>query len=305
MTEQQPETRSPGPVVVGFEGSASGEDAISLALWLSRILGVPTAVAVVHPSPTGISMARIDAGWLAERRRAAEQVLDEARKVVAASGADDEQVSFRVVASSSAAHGLHDLAEDLDAALIVVGSRGGAPPERLFAGSTADRLLSGSQWPVAVAPVGMRTRRPGELTRIGVAYIETPEGAAALKLAARLAGRVSATLRLYTVLAEEAEIMPLFIGADSEQAFTATARDSYRLDLDAAIAGLPTGLHAGGEVLTGPVVDVLAELDEDDVDVLFCGSRGYGPVRRILLGGVSSRLVRKARSPVIVVPRGG
>jgi len=57
-------------------------------------------------------------------------------------------------------------------------------------------------------------------------------------------------------------------------------------------------------VLTGNVVEVLAELDEDDVDVLFCGSRGYGPIRRVLLGGVSSRLVRHAKSPVVVVPRG-
>ena len=60
-------------------------------------------------------------------------------------------------------------------------------------------------------------------------------------------------------------------------------------------------MPATGRILTGNVVDVLAELDE--VDVLFCGSRGYGPARRVLLGGVSSQLVRQARSPVIVVPR--
>jgi nucleotide-binding universal stress UspA family protein len=41
------------------------------------------------------------------------------------------------------------------------------------------------------------------------------------------------------------------------------------------------------------------------VDVLFCGSRGYGPTRRVLLGGVSTRLVRRARRPVVVVPRSG
>jgi len=66
---------------------------------------------------------------------------------------------------------------------------------------------------------------------------------------------------------------------------------------------LPDGVRASGHLLTGDVVDVLAELGPDDVDVLFCGSRGYGPVRRVLLGGVSSRLVRRARSPVAVVPR--
>ena len=34
------------------------------------------------------------------------------------------------------------------------------------------------------------------------------------------------------------------------------------------------------------------------------GSRGYGPLRAVLLGSVSGRLVREAACPVIVVPRG-
>ncbi|MCM4079726.1 universal stress protein [Paractinoplanes hotanensis] len=29
----------------------------------------------------------------------------------------------------------------------------------------------------------------------------------------------------------------------------------------------------------------------------YCGSRGYGPARRVLLGGVSTRLVRRACRP--------
>ena len=69
-------------------------------------------------------------------------------------------------------------------------------------------------------------------------------------------------------------------------------------------AGLLSGLQSSGELLVGAVVDVLAEIDQEDVDLLCCGSRGYGPVRRVLLGGVSARLVRQARSPLVVVPRG-
>jgi hypothetical protein len=34
------------------------------------------------------------------------------------------------------------------------------------------------------------------------------------------------------------------------------------------------------------------------------GSRGYGPVRAVLAGGVSGRVAREAHCPVIVVPRG-
>ena len=61
----------------------------------------------------------------------------------------------------------------------------------------------------------------------------------------------------------------------------------------------PVGL---GETL-GPVVDALADLRPGDADLIVCGSRGYGPARRVLLGGVSARLLRAARVPVMVVPR--
>jgi nucleotide-binding universal stress UspA family protein len=312
MSEQpaqspQPAAAEPaevGPVVVGFDGSATGEDGLALARWCGRVLDAPIIVAVVHPEPAPVGIGRVDAEWVADRHRLAEQVLGDARKLMSPAGA---RVEYRILRSSSAAHGLHDLAEEVGAEIIVVGSRSTGPEERLFAGSTADRLLSGSVCPIAVAPSGMRNRPAGTpeppLTRIGVAYVDTPEARAALDLAVRLARRTSASLRLYTVIAGESEVMPIGIGHDAEHTFTSTVREAFQLALDTALSGLPSGTDAEGHLLTGNVVDVLTELDENDVDVLFCGSRGYGPVRRVLLGGVSSRLVRRARSPLIVVPR--
>jgi nucleotide-binding universal stress UspA family protein len=38
-------------------------------------------------------------------------------------------------------------------------------------------------------------------------------------------------------------------------------------------------------------------------DLLVAGSRGYGPVRRLLLGSVSTLLVRQADCPLLVLPR--
>jgi nucleotide-binding universal stress UspA family protein len=40
------------------------------------------------------------------------------------------------------------------------------------------------------------------------------------------------------------------------------------------------------------------------MDLLVCGSRGYGPLRAVLLGSVSRRITAEARCPVIVIPRG-
>jgi len=289
-----------GPVVIGFDGTASGEDAVALGRWLARSLRVPSVVAVVHPGSAAIGTARVDAEWVADRHRLAEEILDEARRLPDG----DESTEYRIVAASSAAHGLHDLVEAENAALVVVGSRATGPEERLFAGSTANRLLSGSTCPVAVAPSGFRHRGAVEVTRVGVAYIDTPEAASALDLAVRLASRTGAALRLFTVVPGEAEVMPLFIGTEPEREYVGAAREVYRRHLDAALAGVPSEVPATGEVLTGDVVATLAEFGPEQVDVLLCGSRGYGPALRVLLGGVSARLVRRARSPLIVVPRG-
>jgi len=285
-----------GPVIAGVPGAG----ALALGRWIAETLGVPLIVTVVHPAPSALGSGRVDAEWVADRHRAAQKVLDEARAIL-----QDAPAEYRTVASSSAAHGLHDLAEEVGAAMIVVGSGGSGPAERLFAGSTADRLLSGSVCPVAIAPSGLRDRPASELRRIGVAYVDTPEAAVALDTAVRVARETAAELRLYTVVADEADVLPLVIGRDAERAFSSTAREAYRAALDAALGGLPAGVRGSGAVLTGDVVDVLAELGGDEVDVLFCGSRGYGPARRVLLGGVSTRLVRRARRPVVVVPRSG
>jgi nucleotide-binding universal stress UspA family protein len=40
------------------------------------------------------------------------------------------------------------------------------------------------------------------------------------------------------------------------------------------------------------------------VDLLVLGSRGYGPLKRVLLGSVSRAAVNDARCPVLIVPRG-
>ena len=80
-------------------------------------------------------------------------------------------------------------------------------------------------------------------------------------------------------------------------------RDTYGKALEFAVAVVPQDLEPRTVLLNGATVDVLAALGPDDIEVLVYGSPGYGPVRRVLLGGVSSRLIRRAGLPVTVVPR--
>ena len=62
-----------------------------------------------------------------------------------------------------------------------------------------------------------------------------------------------------------------------------------------------------GEIATGalPFGDPARELAyaADDLDLLVTGSRGYGPLRRLMLGSTSTKLVHEAPCPVLVLTR--
>jgi nucleotide-binding universal stress UspA family protein len=289
----------PPKVIIGFDGADSGEDALVLGLLLARATGDDPLVVAVYPGEYESGMGRVDAEYVAFMREQADEMLARARRLLS----EETGVEYRAVGSSSAAHGLDEVADAEHATAIVVGSTRDAPLRRIFPGSTGERLLHGAGCPVAVAPRGLRDRTWGDLKTIGCAFIDTPDGHAALNGAAALARRIPARLQVFSVVGRMAEFSPL-AKTDSERAFTQEMRRSFQRALDAALAGLPDDLDARGELLEGDPVETLAALDERDADLLVCGSRGYGPLRRVLLGGVATRLMRRAACPVMVVPRG-
>jgi nucleotide-binding universal stress UspA family protein len=291
----------PGTIVIGFDGSDSGEDALALGVLLCRATGAVPVVATVYPEAYPIGPGRVDAEWVAFMREQSEELLRCARRVLG----DAADADYRTVSATSESRGLHELAEQERAEAVVVGSTHRGPLGRTAPGSTGDRLLHGSPCPVAVAPRGLREQPPPGLRTIAVAFVDTPEAHEAVGVAATLAQRSGARLRLLSVVPPRAEVFAPLAGRDAEEAFVARAREVFRRGLDEALAGLGGRVEATGELLEGDVVDALATLDRRDADLLVCGSRGYGPLRRVLLGGVSSRLLRRAACPLLVVPRQG
>jgi nucleotide-binding universal stress UspA family protein len=198
---------------------------------------------------------------------------------------------------------LQDVAEELGASLIVLGSAQ-EPQRRHFAATTGDRVIAGAPCPVAIPPGGWRDRPAEELGRIGVAFVPTPDGREALRVAAIFARRFGAHLHAVTVVAREAEVMSYRIGADVEQIYVSAAGEEFQRGIEAAIAEVAPDVKASGEVLVGgDTVETLAGL-HGAFDAMFMGSRGYGPIGRVLLGGVSARLMRRLDVPAVVVPRG-
>ncbi len=131
--------------------------------------------------------------------------------------------------------------------------------------------------------------------RLLVGHDGTPEADAALRAAEALALRSKALIDVLTVLAPPA-VTPGPVGyAPSEP----PQPDKI---LNQAIHSVDERLGATGRRVDGPPARMLAGACED-ANLLVVGSRGYGPVLRVLLGSVSTRLIHIAPCPVLVIPR--
>lgn len=300
-------------IVVGYDGTDHGDDALALGRLLARIAGAELLVACAYPDdPLGESAAAVE---IAQGMRGdAEAKLERARAWLAGSGGDARDAaganggaSLRAVAGASPSRVLHDLAETSDALAIVIGATHHGKALRLLAGSTPDAVLDHAPCPVAVAPDGYRdaVHGTGGVRQVAVAFDGSPEADHALEVAAAFARGADARLRVVTAVNSAAAGIypppPLDIASYEE--LGRIARDEARARLDDAIGALEPGVRAEGVVLDGDIVSMLLEDAKAD-DLLFAGSRGKGPFRRVLVGSVSTHLLRDAACPVVVVPRG-
>jgi nucleotide-binding universal stress UspA family protein len=186
---------------------------------------------------------------------------------------------------------------------VVIGSAHHGKAGQIFAGSVATGLLHGSPCSVAIAPHGYAARVPAGITEIAVGFDGSPEAKMALDDALELARGNGATVKIIVV----AEPPPIVYGKGggpnySWHALKEDLKAVMRERLDEALASAPDDVNVEGSLVEGRAETVLAETVGND-GLLVLGSRAYGPMRRVLLGSVSTPLVRLAPCPVIVHPR--
>jgi nucleotide-binding universal stress UspA family protein len=289
------------PVLVGYDPIACDHAPVEFGVAAARFTGAPLTIVSVH----GVRADRLAARQMTEELLAdAGETLAELEGELHAQGVAAE---YRDVEGTSAPRALHELAEAQDAGLLVIGSTKQGAVGRLLPGSTAQRLMHGAPCPVAVVPHGWKAG--GGLKTIGVAYVDTDEGREALRGAHALAGRAGALLRVLTVarvrFAAHAETEPRMAGRRGKD--FDEVEGEHRVLAETAARDAVAQLDGEVEV----EVDAFAEdpaptliAASERLDLLVCGSRGYGPIRAVLLGGVSRRVAAEAHCPVIVLPRG-
>lgn len=267
-----------GKVLVGVGERPGGRDAIALARHLVAD-GGELVLAYVHYGDFHSARGASPAFVAAEGERSRE-LLEAARSAV------DVPASLAWTRSPSVGRGLHELAERQGADLVVVGSRGRGLPGRAAVGDHTRDALNGAPCAVAVAPAGYASRT-STVRKIGVGYDGSPESKHALAVARELAPRLGATVSAF-----EAVTLPLDGG-------TVRALDQLVANAGQALAELgDIEAHAA----YGDPAEELA-LFGACVDLLVVGSRGYGPIGRLVHGSTSQRLVRSAPCPVLVLPR--
>jgi nucleotide-binding universal stress UspA family protein len=206
------------------------------------------------------------------------------------------------VEKGSPADVLQSLAERGEADLIVLGSTHHAHVGSVAPGSIAEHLLHGAKCRLVIAPkgYGQADHSQDRLRIAAVGFDGMAESYAALEEAARLASKFGGSLRVIGV----ATPVPAMGAAAAAQAGP-DAGPNFQTRLNEAVAGLPPQLRALPVFERGDPVRKLLEAAEMGVDLLVLGSRGFGPVMRLLIGSVSSRVIREAPCPVLVVPRPG
>lgn len=291
---------APAPVIAAFDPVALDPAPVRLAATLAAVMRAPLFVASVHAGDDTVDL--LTGGQLGEEdlapgpSTAADRVVGELRR----EGVDAEVVTL---GAASAARALSLAAEELGAGLITVGSAARAEPKRLEAGSTAQRLLNGAPCAVAVTPLEWVADH--ELTVVGAGFVDTREGRDAVRGAHALADRAGSVLRVLAAVQPRTWMLPGgapgHAGERDEEGFGAIAAQMRARAEDAAqaaVAGL-LGAPVDVDVVVGEPAHVLRDVTTE-VELLVCGSRGYGPPAATLVGGVTRRLTADAACPVLV-----
>ena len=281
------------PLVVGVDPVREDPAPLALASLLGDLTGAPMIAVAAHPVhelPTGL----VPPGYDRLMHERAEAALDRALEHLPP-GAESHAVE-----SQSAARALHEIVAEFEASVLVVGSAHHGRVGRIVAGSVADGVLNGGGCPVAVAPRGYE--RPESVRRVSAGFADTVDGRAAVAAAGAIASRAGAVLDAVTALppVEWNGVVPP--GRAYEEALK-LARDAAVQIAEAAAAELAPGVESTVRAVIGSPVAALVDASASS-DMLVCGSRGYGPLRRVLLGSVSRSLSHESRCPLLILPRG-
>jgi nucleotide-binding universal stress UspA family protein len=282
-------------IIIAYDGSAGGEDALAMGGALAEALGARPLVATVQRIPPYL-VAEPELREMAEAD--SEPLFAKAREALTGL-----EVETATLFDESVGRALSGLIETEEPVALALGSAHRGPVGRVLLGSLGTTMLSGAECPIAIAPAGYAKREARGLSRIAVGVNASAEAEAAIAAARGLAVRLHAGLEALAVAPPlGTDLVGAVRAVVGEEDLEDRREHELQAALDGAVADLPAGIEARTSLLHGePSVELIDAAQETDLLVL--GSRAYGPVRRTLLGSVSAEVMRSCPCCVLVLPR--
>jgi nucleotide-binding universal stress UspA family protein len=271
-------------ILVGVDGGQGGRDAVAFA---QAVASDDTAVTVSYV------LLDLLSGDIADARGTLEAERDRITGLLTRACAEAGLVAeLEITEAQSVGEGLHRLADSIHADALIIGSTRHGLLGRVLIGDDTWAALNGAPCAVAVVPAGYASESH-VLSEIGVAYDGRPESKHALAVARELAARHHARLSAMKVV-----LLPSYAYAGA----AAGVVPAIEGVVDTALEELEALGGVEPHASYGVPAEELAVYSAS-VAVLVVGSRGYGPLGRLVHGSVSRQLARLARSPVLVLPR--
>jgi len=282
----------PERILLASDGLEGAGAASRVAADLARRTGAELHVARVWnaqlPGVYALTMPDARARW--HEQKAGEMISDDVERLEGAGAT----VAAAHCAVGDAASEVSVLAAELDAGLVVVGSRGLGLVDRLTEGSVSERIVRLAGCPVLVARGGETLWPPARVVA-GVDFSE--DSVAAARSAAAIGGLAGA------------ETLLVNAQSPSETGHEARVSGARRVDremLGRVASGIEAdvGMRPGTRVVVGDAAGAIRAAEGAGQPVLTAvGSRGLGALARVTAGSVSTSVLRAARGPVLVYGR--
>lgn len=269
--------RELGRIVVAADMSEGSAPAVLAARRLAEAYGAKLSAVLVDAGAPPLEFTSSQVAALAREQERNRRALarDFGRWVQAIAPAAEPRVVL-----GQPAEGI--LAAAADADLLVVGTHGRRGLARLALGSVSEAAIRGAASPV----LAVRSSAGPDLGRHVLCPVNfTPTGQAALEVALSLAARLGGRLTVMTCC---------------------ETGDEPAGCLHELLSAAPPGLVVDTAIRQGQAADqILGLAAETAADLIVIGARRQGSLQEAVFGTTTERLLRNARSSLLVVPQPG
>ena len=287
--------------LVGLSPDQGGREALALGAMLSRSCKGSLVVCTITPDTWGPpSPARVDGEYGDFLRQYTAKAQDRAKASLPA----DVQAEFVTLAAPSAREGLLQVASDVGADCLVLGSTRVAPLGRFAEGSVTTDVLRSAHLPIAVAPRGYSADVRTQVRRLSCAFSGASTSPNLALRSAELAQLLGVPLRLVTLVVRDKQMYPTGAGYDAENIVSNTLRQQAHEAQAAVIDHWDSPVSVSGEIGDGKTwKSAFDSLLWANAELLVVGSSSLGPLLRVFLGSNSSKIAHNSPVPCLLLPR--